>query len=60
MFSKLFNLAKVKAVGYATAINPARLVYHSRDEHGKGERRRADKAGSALPTALLSALPSWG
>lgn len=52
MFSKLFNLAKVKAVDYATAINPAPLVYHSRGEHGKGDTRRADKDGSALPAAL--------
>lgn len=52
MFSKLFNLAKVKAMGYTTAINPALLVCHSRDEHGKGDMRRADKAGSALSTAL--------
>lgn len=32
MLSKLFNLAKVKALAYATVINLGLLVYHGEDE----------------------------
>lgn len=44
VLSKLFNLAEVKALAYADAINLGLLVYHGAGERRSGAWRRADKA----------------